>query len=67
MVEKGFDLYPNMLQIEYSKEAGFFSNSHMSMNISELKDRLEEKLNIKVGIRYKAIYHRRQIPKIDGE
>jgi len=29
------------------------------MDMEELKDRLKEKLNIKVGIRYKAIYRER--------
>jgi len=56
MFDRGFDLYSNMLQVERSKEAGFFSNSHISIDMLELQDRLEEKLNVKVGIRFKAIY-----------
>ena len=49
------------------KEAGFFSNSHISMDIEELKDILEAKLNIKVSIRYKAIYKVKQVLKVEGD
>ena len=56
-----------MLQTEQSKEAGFFSNSHISIDMLELRDRIEEKLGVKVGIRFKVIYRGRQVPKIEGE
>ena len=55
-VEKGCDLYLNILQTERSKEVGFFSNSYISIDMDELKTTLEERLNIKVDFRYKAIY-----------
>ena len=56
MVEKGYNFYSNMLQMERAKEAGLISNSYISMDLLEIKDILENKLGCKVGIRYKAIY-----------
>jgi len=56
-----------MLQIERVKEAGFFSNSYLSMDLYEIRDILENKLNYKVGIRYKSIYQGKQVLKVEGE
>ena len=56
-----------MLQTVHSKEAGFFSNSHISMDMEELRDILEDTLNFKVGIRYKAIFRGKQAQKLEGE
>ena len=67
MVDKGYNLYLNILETECYKEAGFFSNLYISIDILELRDIIEEKLQVKVGIRFKAIYRGRQVPKIKGE
>ena len=56
-----------MLQTVHSKEAGFFSNSHISMDMEALRDILEDTLNFKVGIRYKAIFRGKQALKVEGE
>ena len=50
------DIYYNMLQTEKSIEAGFFSNSHATMNLEVLKEEIEEKMNFKVELRFKVIY-----------
>ena len=66
-MEKGADMYPNMLQAERVKEAGFFSNSHIIMDMEEIRDELEERLGFKVGVRYKAIFRGRKIPRVEGK
>ena len=37
------------------------------MDIYKISDILETKLNTKVGIRYKSIYHGKQVMKVEGE
>ena len=37
------------------------------MDMSELCNRIEEKLNVKVSIRFKTIYRGQKIPKVEGE
>ena len=54
-MNKRFDLFQNILQVEQSWEKGFFSNSYISIDMEELQNILETKLNIKVDIYYKAI------------
>ena len=44
MLEKGCDLYPNILQSERSEEAIFFSNSYILMDMDKLKATLENQL-----------------------
>ena len=44
------DIYYNILQIEKSIKAGFFSNSHATMDLEVLKEEIEEKMNFKVGL-----------------
>ena len=53
--------------MERAKEVGFFSNSHLSIDLYEIRDILENKLNYKVGIRYKSIYQGKQVLKVEGE
>ena len=50
MFEKRIDLFLNILQVERSKEVGFLSNSYITMDLDNLRDTLEEKLGIKVGL-----------------
>ena len=45
-----------MLQVEKSQEAGFFSNSHQSMDLEALQIKIEAKTKIEVGLRWKAIW-----------
>ena len=54
------DIYRNMLQVEKAQEAGFFSNSHILMDLETLQLEIEEELGFKVSLRYKAIFHRKQ-------
>ena len=50
------DLFPNILQVEWSKEAGYFDNSHISIDLYSLGDSLKAKLDgVKVGLRWKSI------------
>jgi len=49
-----------MLQAERVKKAGFFSSSHISMDLERLRDAIEAQLDdVKVGLCYKAIYRGR--------
>jgi len=51
-------MYRNMLQVEKVQEVGFFSNSHVSMDLETLQTEIKKELEFKVGLRYKAIFRR---------
>ena len=38
---EGYDLFLNMLQTKKAQEAGFFSNSHATMDLEVLKEEIE--------------------------
>ena len=62
MQEQGNDIYRNMLQAERYREIGFFTNSHITMDLPRLQGVIEEKIYpIKVGLRYKAVFRGRQV------
>ena len=55
--EQGHDIFVNILQTERCREIRFFSNSHVAMDLSCLKEKTETKIPpIKVGIRFKVVY-----------
>ena len=56
MVSKGVDIFLNILQAIRSKEIRFFSNSHLTMDLEELQNTIETKLEIKVELYLKAIF-----------
>ena len=46
-----------MLQVERSREAEFFSNSYLLMDLSLLKEAIKSQLDgVKVSLRYKSIH-----------
>ena len=54
--QEGYNIYHNMLQIEQSQEVEFFTYSHQTIDLEALKEVIEEKVGIEVGLRYKTIY-----------
>ena len=49
-----------MLQVEWLQEAGFFTYSHQTMDLEALKEVIEKKAGIEVGLRCKTIYQGKQ-------
>ena len=49
------NIYYNILQVEKSQEAGFFSNFHQSIDLESLQIKIENKTEMQVGLRQKAI------------
>jgi len=67
-IEQGNELYYHMLQAEKVKEAVFFSNSHITMDLEALKETLEQELgDIKVGLRYKTVFRGKQALRGTGK
>ena len=57
MQEHGIDIYVNMLQVEGSREIGFFINSFIMMDLHRMKEKMEAKIYlIEVSLCYKAVY-----------
>ena len=48
-------LYPDMLQCERKKEAGFFVNTYITMDVEVMKTIIENAIGQKVGLRYRPI------------
>ena len=49
-----------MLKAEKVQEIGFLSNSHISIDLEQLQKEIEEELEVKVRLRYKAIFQGRK-------
>ena len=58
IITNDIDIFLNMLQAIRLKEIGFFSNSFLTMGLKELQEKIKAKLDIKVGLHYKAIFYR---------
>ena len=54
--QEGCNIYYNMLQVEQLQEVGFFIYSHQTMDLEALKEVIDKKVGIEVGLRYKTIY-----------